>query len=172
MRGGIRLRWCFRTRDAASERLFAYKQVDFQGGYVRVTKPRDRKTKTISRRIPLSARLVRDMPTVVSFIAHNYSLKPGNVQEQSVKSLLGAAVDDAVEALGLPPTRVHDLRHAFAGVIAENGGDLGDIASCLGHSSIASSYRYRGLVRNRLSAIIARVDAGSTHKGQAAFAGG
>jgi site-specific recombinase XerD len=60
-------------------------------------------------------------------------------------------------ALAIPRLRVHDLRHAFAAILAEKGADLADIATALGHSNIQMAMRYRGLVRARLHAVMAGI---------------
>jgi len=146
------------------------RESDIAGGSILLRKDRDRKSKTIERRVPMTKRLVLEANAVIAYINTHQSLRPSSVQEQSVKHLLGRAIDQAAEAIGLPNTRVHDLRHAFAGIIASHGGDLGDIASALGHSNISSAYRYRGLVKNRLERIISGVESSASHKWQAALA--
>jgi integrase len=41
-----------------------------------------------------------------------------------------------LEAAGLPPSRFHDIRHACATMLIENGVDLATVAAILGHSTI------------------------------------
>lgn len=47
------------------------------------------------------------------------------------------AFQDIAEAAGLPPTRLHDLRHAAATIALASGSDLKQVQELLGHSSIA-----------------------------------
>ena len=65
------------------------------------------------------------------------------------------AIADGCAALGLPHVRAHDLRHVFAALVTERGGDLADIGALLGHASPRSSYRYRGLVRTKTRRLLA-----------------
>jgi integrase len=44
--------------------------------------------------------------------------------------------DDLVEKSGLPPIRLHDLRHCAATFLKASGSDLNDIKEMLGHSTI------------------------------------
>ena len=42
-----------------------------------------------------------------------------------------------VEASGLPPVRLHDLRHCASSLVLASGGNLKDAQSLLGHSSMS-----------------------------------
>ena len=71
--------------------------------------------------------------------------------------VLGKALKVCCEILGYQELRVHDLRHAYAALIASYGGDLADIASALGHSNLQMTMPYRGLVRNKLESIVEKI---------------
>jgi len=120
----------------------------------RIAKPVNRRSKTIDRVIPYSHTLREEVAAGAIF---RTGIVPSGIAIGSVSTCLGRVIDDATKALGLPPLRVHDLRHAFASVLAEQGADIADLASALGHSSTAMSMRYRGLVKSRLTGIIAQL---------------
>ena len=117
---------------------------------IRLRKPVARRSKTIERIVPLTARMQREIASGV-FLR---PLVPAGIEKSSVASCLGRVIDDASEALNVKRLRVHDLRHAFAAVLAEAGADLADLASALGHTNIQMSMRYRGLVKTKLSALM------------------
>jgi len=121
---------------------------------VKVSKVVGRRTKTIDRIIPYTNRLQR---AVASGVYKRHRIAPDGVGDASVASCLGRVLDDATKSLGLPKLRVHDLRHAFAAMLAEGGADLADLATALGHSSTAMSMRYRGLVRGKLTGLMASI---------------
>ena len=117
-----------------------------------------RRTKTVQRTVPYTSRLVREVACGAIFRNESGRIVPDSIADNSVSTCLGRVIDASVIALGLPSLRVHDLRHAFASVIAENGADLADIATALGHSNPSMAMRYRGLVRSRLASIVAGIE--------------
>jgi integrase len=122
----------------------------------RISKITGRKTKTIERTIPYTPRMLSAIESRC-MMRNGDSLVPAGIAPASVATCLGRVVDFATASLGLPTLRVHDLRHAFAAVLAENGADLADITAALGHSGPAMAMRYRGLVRGRLNGILGAV---------------
>jgi integrase len=132
----------------------------FTGRGVVISKPVDRRSKTIQRVIPYTPRMQELYSAIIEcepwVCREDFSLRlyPDEYQRQSVSTVLGRVIDSAVVALGLNPLRVHDLRHCMAVLLAEAGGDLSDIASVLGHSSVAMSARYRGFVPARASGLM------------------
>lgn len=120
----------------------------------RIAKPVGRKSKTVERTIPYTPRLQEAIRTGLVAAGR---LTPRGLSDESVSSCLGRVLDVSTEALGIGRLRVHDLRHAFAAVIAERGGDLADISTALGHSTPAMAMRYRGLVKGRLNGILSGV---------------
>jgi integrase len=51
---------------------------------------------------------------------------------------------------GIPPLRVHDLRHSFASLCAQSGVPLLQIKSLLNHASLTTTQRYAHLTNNDL----------------------
>jgi integrase len=121
-------------------------------------KPVARRTKTVRRLIPYTPRMRVELPSLTKM----KTLAPvgqGDEKAKSVSALMGRVVSETCVALGLPHTRVHDLRHVFAGAVGQFGGDLADIASLCGHENVAMVMRYRGLVRSRAEGILDRAQA-------------
>jgi integrase len=121
----------------------------------RIAKPTSRRSKTVDRVIPYTACLLQAVASGVIF--SNERLVPPGIADASVSTCLGRVLDEATKAIGLPPMRVHDLRHAFAGMLAENGADIADLVTALGHSSTSMSMRYRGLIKGRLNTIMSAI---------------
>lgn len=124
---------------------------------VRIAKPINRRSKTIDRIIPYTQRMRAEVDAGVMFSGEGLRLVPDGIADQSVPTCFGRILDASVSALGLYKLRVHDLRHAFAAILAENGADLADIATALGQSNVAMALRYRGLVKGRLAGILSTV---------------
>lgn len=121
----------------------------------RIAKPIGHRSKTVERVVPYTGRMSAALAR--GTLTRTDRLAPAGIADDSVSTCLGRVIDTSVKALGLPPLRVHDLRHAFAAVLAENGADLADIGSALGHSTPAMSMRYRGMVRSKLTSIISNI---------------
>lgn len=122
---------------------------------VRIRKPVAGRTKTVRRVVPYTRQL-RAAVQGGLIIPH----QPAAVDYATAKRVaygLGSAIKAACRDLGLPEIRVHDLRHLFAAIVAENGGDLSDIATLLGHSNLRTTLRYRGLVQERAREILENV---------------
>ena len=134
--------------------------LDFKPNGITISKLADRRTKTISRVIPYTARTrevyigIQLQESWATGEGGALRLVPRGIADQSVSTCLGRVIDRCVSELGLNPLRVHDLRHCMAVLIAEAGGDLSDIASVLGHSSVSMSARYRGMVPARASGLM------------------
>jgi integrase len=56
------------------------------------------------------------------------------------------------KAAGIPPLRVHSLRHSFASLAAQSGASLLQIQALLNHASMATTQRYAHLVADDLRA--------------------
>lgn len=64
----------------------------------------------------------------------------------------------AVKAVGLPrQTRIHDLRHAFAGALVSAGEDLYVVSQLLGHRDLESTRRYARLATRTLRRVVGRL---------------
>jgi integrase len=59
-----------------------------------------------------------------------------------------------VDELGLPPVRLHDLRHGAAGLAGAAGVDLKVIQHDLGHSSAVITAEYEVVFRERAQAAV------------------
>jgi integrase len=132
----------------------------FTDSGVKILKPVARRSKTVARVIPYTKRM-RSLYDGGVFSGVIFRTKDSAVEsyatEKSASAALHRVLSNACDALGLPHLRVHDLRHCFAAVIAEMGGDLSDIVSALGHTNTSTAMRYRGLVVERLRSIVERV---------------
>jgi integrase len=120
---------------------------------VRIEKRVGRRTKTVVRTVPYTPLLAKE----VASGAFGNGLLPKEITPRSAPACLGRVLELSCTALAIPRLRVHDLRHAFAAILAEKGADLADIATALGHSNIQMAMRYRGLVRARLHAVMAGI---------------
>lgn len=60
-------------------------------------------------------------------------------------------------AVGRPDVRWNDLRHGFASIVAEAGGDFIDIMKLLRHTSPQSTKRYTHLLDKRLKHVVGKV---------------
>jgi integrase len=112
------------------------------------------KVKTIERVIPYTNRLREE---IEDGLFKRAQIVPPGIAEDSVPACFGRVLSAATEALGITRLRVHDLRHAFASILAEHGADLADLASAMGHSNISMSMRYRGLIKTKLTGIMAQM---------------
>lgn len=65
----------------------------------------------------------------------------------------------AVEACGLPPVRVHELRHTGATLAAQAGATTAELMSRFGHASPAASLRYQHAATHRDSELARALDA-------------
>lgn len=122
------------------------------GASLVIHKPVDRKTKTIERTVPLTAKAREVFLSGEPIFSYPNGKKFPNHNEAS--RVLGKVLKTVCQVLGYQELRLHDLRHAYAALLASYGADLADISSALGHSNIQMSMRYRGLVRGRLEGIV------------------
>lgn len=132
---------------------------DFTAHGIVVRKPVARKSKTIERVVPYTARMKAALEMGL-FNSNPFVSETGVPMKNSAvaSAALGRVLRESAKALGLPQSiSPHSLRHAFAGMVAECGGSLEDIASLLGHSNTTMAQRYRGLVRPRAEGIVARI---------------
>lgn len=127
---------------------------DIMDDGVRIRKPAAKRTKTVTRIVPMTRQL-RDAWAGGAFTSLKPTTDAAEVKRRT--TALGVAVKSACRDLGLPEIRVHDLRHLFAAVVAEAGGDLGDIAYLLGHAKLQTTLRYRGFVREKAERVLANV---------------
>lgn len=99
------------------------------------------RTKTLSRSIPVTNQFLID---------HLNSKRNGDVLEKVSSKDLNTHLRALLKGIGVTrDIRVHDLRHTFAYLLAQNGADIGDLQLLLGHSDISQTMRYRGWVESR-----------------------
>ncbi len=145
-------------------------RVDFDKGYIHITRLRDRngladrtKTRNSQRRIPMSD-VVRQ--GLMELKARNYH--PEFVFCHSY----GKAFDEGhiywhfrrgQERAGLTNHyRFHDLRHTFASHFVQNGGSLYDLQKLLGHARFEETQRYAHLSNEHLAKTVNVVSFGGT----------
>jgi integrase len=123
---------------------------DVHGGHIEVKKKVHGKARK-ARMIPMVEDLEKMMeaarkgPNEKVFV--NDAGQPWNID--TLGNRLQIVMDTIVEETGLPRLRVHDLRHTFAFLVAQKGGDLGDLQYLMGHTNIAMTMRYRGFIPSR-----------------------
>ena len=119
-----------------------------------------RKTKTLTRDIPLTADLQE--------VADTFSRKKSNDRffwyngeadrewtgRHGVSTTLNRVLREGCEKIGatfegVATLRVHDLRHTFAYLTAKAGADLGDLQYLMGHADLSMTMRYRGFIQSR-----------------------
>lgn len=66
----------------------------------------------------------------------------------------------AVEAAGLPPARLHDLRHTFASWLAQDGVPLQVIQKLLGHGSVTVTERYSHIGAEQYERVLTALSGG------------
>lgn len=78
----------------------------------------------------------------------------GPVLGALTRNALSSAYGKAVKQLGLPRTRIHDLRHTWATRFMEKTGDLYGLMRLGGWKDLQSVERYQHLTRGRSNAIL------------------
>lgn len=128
--------------------LLRLQRSDFKDDYVQVRKLNS-VGKTISRQIPLSSQVRSILPSLGA--VHAFEKSPDvlfkNPNEASL--LFNSIMRDICGQMGHEVLRVHDLRHTFAFLAAQNGADIGDLQLLMGHKDISQTMRYRGYVPSR-----------------------
>jgi integrase len=133
-------------------------RVDFETGYIHITRLRDRngladrtKTRNSQRRIPMSD-VVRHAlmelktrawhPEFVFCIAYGKPFDEGHVYWYFQRAQKKAELTNHY--------RFHDLRHTFASHFVMNGGSLYDLQKLLGHARFEETQRYAHLTPEHL----------------------
>jgi integrase len=63
----------------------------------------------------------------------------------------------AVKAAGLDDFHWHDLRHTFATWLGNSAGDLAVVMKALGHANVATTMKYRHVIRAEVKAGLAKM---------------
>ena len=133
----------------------------FSDGVVRVRKkPGVRKTKTLTRDIPMTADLQEFADTFKRknaydrFFWHNGATGREWTSNIAFSTTLNRVLREGCEKIGATfeggaTLRVHDLRHTFAYLTAKAGADLGDLQYLMGHADLSMTMRYRGFIQSR-----------------------
>lgn len=130
-------------------------------GHILVRKMDRLRRKTVSRTIPMSDVLSSVLADVVPLpdgtLFYAESGKPWH-SPNSASAWLGKILDRALDGIGVKEdVRVHDLRHTFAYLMAQNGADLGDLQWLLGHKDVSQTMVYRGFVKSRADDVVRTV---------------
>ena len=111
-----------------------------------------RSGKTVTRTVPLShdmkhMLLTAPLPTSGTLLrtVHGTMWNTNN----AASAQLGLVLRRGILATGVTMCTCHDLRHTFAWMSAQNGADLADLQSLMGHEDISQTTRYRGFVKSR-----------------------
>lgn len=118
--------------------LLNMKKEDLQGSdHIIIPKTKTRK----ERKIPLH-------PTVRHIFAR---IESGPMFPGWSRNRLKRAFPRAVKRAKLGRVRIHDLRHTFASNYLTGGGTLADLAMILGHSRLATTFRYSQFQKDHLA---------------------
>lgn len=116
----------------------------------------DPKTAAGKRIVPMTLRTataLSSMPQDAIYVFHRGHGRPLN--PSTVQRAFAALVADA----GLPPMRLHDLRHSWVSRMLAHGASLDDVKRLAGHSSIAvTSDVYGHLVSESAARVAAALD--------------
>jgi integrase len=137
-------------------------RVDFETGYIQITRLRDRngladrtKTRNSQRRIPMSdvvRHALMDLkaknyhPEYVFCTAYGKPFDEGHIYWYFSRSQKKAGLTQRY--------RFHDLRHTFASHFVMNGGSLYDLQKLLGHARFEETQRYAHLSPGHLAKAI------------------
>ncbi len=76
---------------------------------------------------------------ILKYLAKLYGIEKGDRIFYFTKSALDKEIKSIAEKTGLPPIRVHDLRHSHASMLIEMGFTPLEIANRLGHESVKTT---------------------------------
>lgn len=76
---------------------------------------------------------------ILKYVAKLYGIEKGDRIFYFTKSALDKEIKSIAEKTGLPPIRVHDLRHSHASMLIEMGFTPLEIANRLGHESVKTT---------------------------------
>lgn len=124
-----------------------WSDVDFEGGVLRVSLPKEGKPKLI-RLGPPALSTLASLPRIEG----NPFVVVGRVHGSGFVGLQDVWERIRVKA-GLEDVRIHDLRHAFASVAAASGASLPIIGALLGHTQAATTQRYAHLSDDPLRSV-------------------
>ena len=136
---------------------------DISGEWIQVRLNSNGNSKTRSRMIPTSPRLLEYMtkykvlPLSTDTRENKIITDRWNEGTNIIGVRLNGILKEACVATGAKcgmDVRVHDLRHTFAYLCASAGADLGDIKELLGHQHMNVTMRYRGFVQTRAAEVI------------------
>jgi integrase/recombinase XerD len=106
--------------------------------------------KTVYRQIPLSSRMQSIIPLLPDWGYAFLKAKGKPFKSAHEASILFNSIMRSIcGQMKHEVLRVHDLRHTFAFIAAQNGADIGDLQLLMGHKDISQTMRYRGFVPSR-----------------------
>lgn len=105
------------------------------------------------RPIPLNSVLRKELAAIRtfskgSFVFSNISEKPLDPSHFRSRHW-----EKDLKACGIRPMRIHDTRHTYASLFMMSGGNLYDLQTVLGHSSINTTERYAHLSNSHLAGV-------------------
>jgi integrase len=147
--------------------MLALRPTNFGDGVLKVRRKLARKSKTLTRDIPMTPDMevwsdsVRCLGATTPIYWRNGTTGKTWCNMPSVSTTLNRVLKEGCGKMGLPNSgegamRVHDLRHTFAYLTAKAGADLGDLQYLMGHSDISMTMRYRGFIQSRARTYVGR----------------
>lgn len=132
--------------------LFAltWKDIDFEREELRVRRSKGKRFRVIPLN-DLVLQALREHPRHItsSVLFHN----PDGSGWKDIRGSFNATLTKA----GLPPIRIHDLRHSFFSNLVMAGEDLRTVQELAGHRSITATMRYAHLSPGRLKESVTKL---------------
>jgi integrase len=127
-----------------------WSDVDLEAGMLTIRHTLQRGTRTLAEPKTERARRTLQLPSEVTAAlrAHRKRQLDGKASEYVFASSSGRPLDPrnvarrfamAIAAAGLPAQRFHDLRHACATLLLEQGEDLAVVSKLLGHANLSTT---------------------------------
>lgn len=119
--------------------ILSTKRIDINKNYAKINGEElflTPKTSKAKRCISIPDFLYEDM---LEYISKLYGIEKGDRIFYFTKSALDKDIKKYAEMAGLPPIRVHDLRHSHASLLIEMGFSPLEIANRLGHESVKTT---------------------------------
>lgn len=103
------------------------------------------------RPIPLNSALKIELAAIRSFSKSSFVFSSSKDKPIDPSHFRQRHWEKDIKACGIRPMRIHDTRHTYASLFMMNGGNLYDLQTVLGHSSINTTERYAHLSNSHLA---------------------